>query len=85
MQHLCRELDRIRQRKNLTMQDICRETKFSKTTVSDCMGRPHKGRRSNPRLATLCRVSEFLGVELRVLEVVELDVEAALPLVEVGQ
>lgn len=72
MQHLCQELDRIRQRKNFTMQDICRETKLSKNTISDCMGRQCKGRRSNPRLATLCRVSEFLGVELRVVEVVEL-------------
>ena len=67
MQHLCKELDRIRQEKNLTLQDMVRETKFCKTTISDCLGRPHKGRRSNPRLATLSRVTQLLGVQLVVV------------------
>ena len=67
MEHLCKELDRIRREKDLSMQDVVRATKFCKTTVAEAFGRPHRGRHSNPRLATLEKITQLLGVELVVV------------------
>lgn len=60
---ICSELEEIRKLKGRSLGDLSRESGICFSTVCQALGRPHRNRRSNPRMATVEKLAQTLGVK----------------------
>ena len=63
---ICKQLEEARKFRGLTMAELTQKSGISSNTVHETLGRPCVTRRSNPRLETIVRVVEVLGLELHI-------------------